>query len=1222
MSSKNPSPSNSRSSPDDLPETEPNSPSSRQWPAENGTSTNASNWRSWQDLQITVRNLPRDVTAADLGEWFAREGNITWINIHGAPERSSKTKASIRFEPPPKRALWDFSYYLIHHPNLQLYPRGLRVYIALAPHKPSEWVISPVSADRRYPRRMKFPLSTLQFGSMTSSNSMVLMRDLADSTGPAPGDISLKVDLGVKLLTVFFHMQVNVGGQKTTCRFKLEAQLGDLKRAYITSFEKADWALTIPLPFPPQYYWMPPSPVRAHLSEDTWEERRAWHRISDTCEDRNMQLKYPIALFNKVHDPGYMELGRWTTIRLVMKDNIKSADFDFKQELVMALEDFNVVIRTRDDLELITLGDEGTWMHPEHASVNNNNEALALLGNESPQLAFEVRYQLEVCISQGLLNEYSITSGFLAALAALEPMKARLRLEYLADQNTPLIDPMNLLKNEEAEFYFPSHRVPHYCALVRKVSITPTTMHLSTPTVETSNRILRRYNDVQDRFLRVQFLNEKQNDLLSHHHDGFDNYENVWVRVLRAIFQGIVIGDRRYEFLAYGSSQMRQCGAYFFSPTDHLSCDDIRKWMGSFDHIRIPAKYAARVGQCFSTTRRVRGVPTPDVHLIHDTERNGYCFTDGVGIVSSLLAKMMTNEMDLDLQVDPTVFQFRMGGYKGLLAVWPHVKGLQVHARKSQQKFHSSYNNLEVIRCAKYATATLNQQTIPILESLGVPCEVFVKLAEEQLQAHTSALTDNRIAADLLVKFVDENQTTIILAHLLGAGFRSEEIQDPFVVNMVNLWHAWSLRLLKEKTRLPVEKSAFVFGCVDETGSLRGHSKETEGSKIKDEDKLPQIFLQITDPKRDNKTTIIKGLCIIGRNPSLHPGDIRVVQAVDKPGLHHLKDVVVFPSTGDRPVPNMLSGGDLDGDDFFVIWDPELLPKEWNHPPMNYAGAKPVELDRDVTVDDIRNFFVQYMKKDRLGPIAHAHKGHADRSGPKSKMCLELAELHSNAVDFNKSGNPAMYDREKYEPRAWPHFMQKRNTYRSTKSLGAVYDTIAQQTVQFSPEWEHAFDQRVITRYSLSDEALATARDIKRQYDGSVRRILTQQNLTTDFELWSTFAMTRPTGASEYKRQEDLSHEYDILKQRFKEMCWEAAGGKEDEQLHPFVAAMYKVTEDEYKLALAERRRELAEGVGGEATTMPLITFPWLFPWDLIRIAMGDKFTTMKAVLAGVRGRR
>lgn len=99
---------------------------------------------------------------------------------------------------------------------------------------------------------------------------------------------------------------------------------------------------------------------------------------------------------------------------------------------------------------------------------------------------------------------------------------------------------------------------------------------------------------------------------------------------------------------------------------------------------------------------------------------------------------------------------------------------------------------------------------------------------------------------------------------------------------------------------------------------------------------VPQVFIQLSKGS-GNKPEVILGPILLARNPSLHPGDVRVVCGVNVPELHHLKDVVVLPQTGDRDVASMCSGGDLDGDDFLVIWDHEILPREWNAEPMDYS---------------------------------------------------------------------------------------------------------------------------------------------------------------------------------------------------------------------------------------------------------------------------------------------
>ena len=102
---------------------------------------------------------------------------------------------------------------------------------------------------------------------------------------------------------------------------------------------------------------------------------------------------------------------------------------------------------------------------------------------------------------------------------------------------------------------------------------------------------------------------------------------------------------------------------------------------------------------------------------------------------------------------------------------------------------------------------------------------------------------------------------------------------------------------------------------------------------------------------------------MLTRNPALHPGDARAVLAIDVPELRHLTNCVVFPQTGDRDLASMCSGGDLDGDDYLVIWDQDLIPQELSPTPMNYTAPEPQRsLSGKVTVDDVTSFFVQHIK--------------------------------------------------------------------------------------------------------------------------------------------------------------------------------------------------------------------------------------------------------------------
>ncbi|KAF5661327.1 qde-1 RNA-dependent RNA polymerase [Fusarium circinatum] len=64
---------------------------------------------------------------------------------------------------------------------------------------------------------------------------------------------------------------------------------------------------------------------------------------------------------------------------------------------------------------------------------------------------------------------------------------------------------------------------------------------------------------------------------------------------------------------------------------------------------------------------------------------------------------------------------------------------------------------------------------------------------------------------------------------------------------------------------------------------------------------------------------------IVARCPAHLPSDIQKVKAVFKPELRHLKDVVVFPFTGQELLAGKLSGGDYDGDRAWICWDSDIV---------------------------------------------------------------------------------------------------------------------------------------------------------------------------------------------------------------------------------------------------------------------------------------------------------
>ena len=160
----------------------------------------------------------------------------------------------------------------------------------------------------------------------------------------------------------------------------------------------------------------------------------------------------------------------------------------------------------------------------------------------------------------------------------------------------------------------------------------------------------------------------------------------------------------------------------------------------------------------------------------------------------------------------------------------------------------------------------------------------------------------------------------------------------------------------------------------------------------------------------DRGPLLLTGDVVITRCPALHPGDVQCVSAVEVPAdspLRALHNMVVFSSHGDRDLPSQLSGGDLDGDLYNIIYDNALYPKQLVRP-ADYSALNPIDIGRPVERSDITDFFVNFMENDNLGLIAILHQILADQKpcGTLDPECILLAGFHSTAVDFSKTGIP------------------------------------------------------------------------------------------------------------------------------------------------------------------------------------------------------------------------
>jgi RNA dependent RNA polymerase len=169
---------------------------------------------------------------------------------------------------------------------------------------------------------------------------------------------------------------------------------------------------------------------------------------------------------------------------------------------------------------------------------------------------------------------------------------------------------------------------------------------------------------------------------------------------------------------------------------------------------------------------------------------------------------------------------------------------------------------------------------------------------------------------------------------------------------------------VQDKCRLLVKDAVLLLGVMDEANAI------PEG----------QVFFQWTPRLCDGSIGKAKRLdagtrVAVSRNPCMGGADIRVLTAADAaqlpPALRALQNVIVFPQRGLQSTPGMMSGGDLDGDEFWAIWDPALVPQT-QVAPVDYAPATlPPEVDGVCSVHTGLHIHVLLVPDDLLCRPAH-----------------------------------------------------------------------------------------------------------------------------------------------------------------------------------------------------------------------------------------------------------
>ena len=372
---------------------------------------------------------------------------------------------------------------------------------------------SPIHPGVEYPETMGMAVDALDFGLMLDENTMLNLKHLESKS---EGAIHFHLNMLFRELKIEFKISIqdwriekpgaavpNKGKYNREEYIRFTIPFTDLTEIRESPAENGCFALTITLQVPPRFFRRE-SQTSSHDNSNRWTHKEVWYRQTDVIYNTHSLMRLPVTL-KKTH--ALLDLGRWTTYRFVFNDS--KTDWEVYQNIRNALSDYNVKFVPGPNLELVVGGRHAVWEYIDRPVQQRNEGGKALQELLEEHLSFRVRYQLEVCISHGYLNEYSLDRHFTHRLATMEPEKAQDLLECIANEKKIIFKPNSIFESRHISGTKSSAKIPEYCTLVRAATVTPTTIRFHTPTVETSNRVVRQYSDHADRFLRVRFTDEQ-----------------------------------------------------------------------------------------------------------------------------------------------------------------------------------------------------------------------------------------------------------------------------------------------------------------------------------------------------------------------------------------------------------------------------------------------------------------------------------------------------------------------------------------------------------------------------------------------------------------------------------------------------------------------------------------------------------------------------------------
>ncbi|KAF5352350.1 hypothetical protein D9756_006189 [Leucocoprinus leucothites] len=556
-------------------------------------------------------------------------------------------------------------------------------------------------------------------------------------------------------------------------------------------------------------------------------------------------------------------------------------------------------------------------------------------------------------------------------------------------------------------------------------------------------------------------------------------------RILQLRIPKKLILDEGVRLKEFFQQKFILCGRVFipFHAKDHslymveINEDWERRPQNDFgDH-----KYVTRFALGLSTTVPALEFKENNMFLIDDIYGNEYeggspsaeeTMTDGCGLINQAALVMVNSQ--LNRQSLPVALQGRIAGAKGLWLLHPTDESPEpkIWVRASQNKIkhphlHRSHRIFELVAPSHPSNSvSISRQSIVNLSFNGVPDEVLLACVEKGLTDEIEPLLKwnhpqvslhlwNAINKNGSVARSRLSRATAGISRALGLTRRvwtedddEEEVIDfdedksadtgrneysgaPLGLHESALellqagFHPLTFKSLRDKVQTIVEQTIKTY-----VESFRIHLPESLGGFVVPDPlgvlEEGEVYYRSSQPLVDPRTQrdfhTLTGNVILGRYPIRLASDMQKVAAVDKPELFPWPDVIIISTKGPRSLASLLSGGDMDGDELFIIREAELVEPFQNKP---FVAGPPDLLEKNFqkhvetvsqfcervkflppakSQSELQKALLLSLSGDRKGLYSKFHDNAIEKYGYNSREAIRLAYMFNTLLDASKSG--------------------------------------------------------------------------------------------------------------------------------------------------------------------------------------------------------------------------